>query len=302
MQLVGKLKPPLWLALIALAFIGGIAAEYSGIWSGMLALSWWGYLIVALAATHITIIAVTIYLHRHQAHGALRLHSSVAHFFRFWLWLTTGMHTKEWVATHRKHHAKCETEDDPHSPDIHLRRIKTRSGRLWFMLTFILWRGTWSYVRESRNEDTKTRYGHGTPSDWIERNVYASHRGAGLIVLALMNLGLFGASWGLIIWLIEALWIPVFAAGVINGIGHAWGYRNFESGNRRTGLLDTSKNIVPLGILIGGEELHNNHHEFPTSAKLSTKWYEFDIGWCYIRMLECAGLAQTKYVLGEQRQ
>jgi stearoyl-CoA desaturase (delta-9 desaturase) len=247
--------------------------------SGFFDLPWWGYLVVALAMTHVTIASVTIFLHRHQAHRALELHPIPSHFFRFWLWLTTGMVTKEWAAIHRKHHAKCETPDDPHSP-------QTRGLRK------VLWQGAELYRAEARNQETLDRYGHGTPDDWLERNVYR-HNVAGVSLMLIIDVLLFGAV-GLTIWAVQMIWIPFWAAGVINGVGHFWGYRNFN-------CADASTNLVPWGILIGGEELHNNHHTFATSAKLSAKWYEFDIGWMYIRILQMFGLARPKKVIPTPR-
>jgi len=242
---------------------------------GVFDLPWWGYVVFTLATTHITIAGVTIYLHRHQAHRALDLHPIASHFFRFWLWLTTGMVTKEWAAIHRKHHAKCEGPEDPHSPVV-------------YGIQKVLWQGTELYRTESRNRETMERYGHGTPDDWIERNVYTKHSSWGFISLLIGQLIAFGPI-GATIWAVQMMWIPFFAAGVINGLGHFWGYRNFQS-------ADASTNISPWGILIGGEELHNNHHAYATSAKLSNKWYEFDIGWLYIRILSMLGLAQVKKV------
>ena len=244
--------------------------------SGLIELSWWGYLIVVLAMTHVTIAGVTIFLHRHQAHRALELGSLPSHFFRLWLWLSTGMVTKEWAAIHRKHHAKCETQDDPHSPQV--------QG-----LNRVLWGGVFLYVKESRNRDTMVRYGHGTPDDWLERKLYTPFHKLGIVIMLGIDLVLFGAVPGVLIWGVQMVWIPFWAAGVINGIGHYFGYRNFA-------CSDASTNILPWGILIGGEELHNNHHAFATSAKLSNKWYEFDIGWLYIRILEILGLARVKKV------
>ena len=251
------------------------------IFSGFIDLPWWGYMLVALGLTHITIAAVTIFLHRHQAHRALDLHPIASHFFRFWLWLTTGMVTKEWAAIHRKHHAKCETVDDPHSPQI-------------YGINRVLWAGVFLYVKESNNRETLERYGHGTPDDWMERNVYTRHPILGLTLMGAVNLALFGLVPGALILLMQIVWIPFWAAGVINGIGHFFGYRNY-------GCADASTNIVPWGILIGGEELHNNHHAFASSAKLSTKWYEFDIGWMYIRIMEMLGLASVKKVAPKPR-
>ena len=239
---------------------------------GLLNLSWWQIVLAALLLTHITIAAVTIFLHRSQAHRALDLHPIPSHFFRAWLWLTTGMQTREWVSIHRKHHAKCETPDDPHSP-------QTRG------LKKVLWEGAELYMAEAENADTLTRYSHGTPNDWVERNVYSRFVWQGCGVMLGIDLMLFGWA-GLAVWGVQMMWIPFFAAGVINGIGHYWGYRNFDA-------ADASRNISPWGVLIGGEELHNNHHTYPTSAKLSSKWFEFDIGWLYIRILETLGLARV---------
>ena len=242
--------------------------------NGVFDLPWWGYLLVTLGLTHVTIAAVTIFLHRHQAHRALDLHPLPSHFFRFWLWLTTGMVTREWAAIHRKHHARCETEEDPHSP-------QTRG--IWKVLL----EGAELYRAEARNPDTLARFGYGTPDDWLERHVYR-HNLLGILLMLGIDLLLFGPL-GLSIWAVQMLWIPFWAAGVINGLGHFWGYRNFASG-------DASTNLLPWGILIGGEELHNNHHTFATSAKLSNRWYEFDIGWLYIRILAALGLARVKRV------
>jgi len=240
-----------------------------GLWD----LHWWQVLLIALALTHVTIASVTIFLHRHQAHRALDLHPIPSHFFRFWLWMTTGMVTKEWAAIHRKHHAKCETPEDPHSP-------QTRG------LSTVFWTGAELYRAESENAETMTKYGHGTPDDWIERNVYTRFSVLGVSLMLIIDVVLFGAL-GAAVWALQMAWIPVTAAGIINGIGHYWGYRNFE-------CQDASTNISPWGILIGGEELHNNHHTYPTSAKLSVKPYEFDIGWLYIRILSALGLAHVK--------
>jgi stearoyl-CoA desaturase (delta-9 desaturase) len=247
---------------------------------GLIDLPWWGYVVVALVMTHITIASVTIFLHRAQAHRALDLHPSVAHFFRFWLWLTTGMVTKEWVAIHRKHHAKVETPDDPHSPQT--RGIDT-----------VFWKGTELYRAESRNQETMEKYSHGVPDDWIERNVYSRFSWQGVGLMLAVNLVLFGPI-GATIWAVQMMWIPVTAAGIINGIGHYWGYRNFA-------CADASTNIVPWGILIGGEELHNNHHAYGTSAKLSSQWYEFDIGWLYIQTLVLLRLATVRKVAPQIR-
>jgi stearoyl-CoA desaturase (delta-9 desaturase) len=243
--------------------------------TGLMNLSGWELVLYTLVVTHITIAGVTIYLHRHQAHRALDLHAIPSHFFRFWLWLTTGQVTKEWAAIHRKHHAKCETEEDPHSPVT--RGIKK-----------VLLEGAELYRTESKNQETLDKYGHGTPDDWMERHVYTPYSWVGVSALMVINIALFGVI-GLTIWAVQMLWIPIWAAGVVNGIGHFWGYRNYDCN-------DAARNIFPWGILIGGEELHNNHHTFGTSAKLSSKWYEFDIGWMYIRMMEMVGLAKVKKV------
>lgn len=241
--------------------------------NGYLDWSWWQITLFTLAVTHITIAAVTIFLHRCQAHRALDLHPIVSHFFRLWLWLTTGMVTKEWASIHRKHHAKCETVDDPHSPQI-------------LGIGTVLSRGAELYKNEAKNQETMDKFGHGTPDDWIERNIYSKFSWQGVAIMLIIDVFLFGGI-GLTVWAVQMLWIPITAAGVINGIGHFWGYRNFD-------CEDASRNIFPLGILIGGEELHNNHHTFATSAKLSNKWYEFDIGWFYIRMMSAVGLAKVK--------
>ncbi len=246
------------------------------LFSGLFDLPWWGLVLVALGLTHITIVSVTIFLHRHQAHHALDLHPAVSHFFRLWIWLTTGMLTKEWAAVHRKHHAKCDTPEDPHSPQI-------------LGINRVLWTGVFLYVKEARKPETLERYGRGTPDDWLERNLYSRFKILGLVLMGVVDIILFGIVPGLLILAIQIAWIPFWAAGVINGIGHYWGYRHWST-------PDASTNIVPLGILIGGEELHNNHHAYPTSAKLSNKWYEVDLGWMYIRILEALGLAKVKHV------
>jgi stearoyl-CoA desaturase (Delta-9 desaturase) len=243
--------------------------------NGLLNLSWWQVVLYTLVTTHVTIAAVTIFLHRSQAHRAMDLHAIPAHFFRFWLWLGTGMVTKEWVAIHRKHHAKCETADDPHSPQT--RGIDT-----------VLWRGAELYREEAKNQETLAKFGHGTPNDWIERNLYTRFSWQGVGLMMILNLALFGVA-GLAVWAVQMIWIPVTAAGVINGIGHYWGYRNFEA-------PDASTNISPWGLVIGGEELHNNHHTYPTSAKFSVKPYEFDIGWVYISLMRKIGWATVKKV------
>ncbi|HAL39043.1 MAG TPA: acyl-CoA desaturase [Polaromonas sp.] len=242
---------------------------------GLVAASWWQIVLYALVTTHITIVSVTLYLHRHQAHRAMDLHAIPAHFFRFWLWLGTGQVTKEWVSVHRKHHAKCETMEDPHSPYAH--GIKT-----------VFWKGAELYRAETKNMETIAKFGRGTPDDWLERNLYTRFSWQGVGLMLIINLALFGAA-GLAVWAVQMAWIPVTAAGIINGIGHYWGYRNFEA-------PDASTNVSPWGIIIGGEELHNNHHTYPTSAKFSVKPYEFDIGWGYIRAMEKVGLATVKKV------
>jgi len=242
---------------------------------GLWPLPWWGVALFALAVTHVTIVSVTVFLHRHQAHRALALHPVVSHFFRFWLWLTTGMVTREWVSIHRKHHARCETPEDPHSPAI-------------LGIETVLWRGAELYRREAENDETLARYGQGTPDDWLERRLYAAHPALGIGLMLVIDLALFGPL-GLTVWAVQMVWIPFWAAGVINGLGHWWGYRNFESQDRST-------NLSPIGVLIGGEELHNNHHAFPSSAKLSARPWEFDIGWAYIRLLSILGLARVRRV------
>ncbi len=246
------------------------------IFSGVFDLPWWGVAAIALALTHITIVAVTVFLHRHQAHHALVLHPAASHLFRFWLWLTTGMVTREWAAVHRKHHAKCDTPEDPHSPQV-------------LGINRVLWGGVFLYVKEARKPETLERYGHGTPDDWLERHLYSRYQILGLTLVGALDVILFGIVPGALVLATQIVWIPFWAAGVVNGIGHYWGYRLWPT-------PDASTNISPLGILIGGEELHNNHHAYPTSAKLSIKWYEFDIGWLYIRILEALGLAKLKHV------
>ena len=247
---------------------------------GVLDLPLWQVVLVTLVMTHITIAAVTIFLHRSQAHRALDLHPAVMHFFRFWLWLTTGMVTKEWVAVHRKHHGHCETPADPHSPRV-------------FGLRRVFWQGVELYQAATKNRADIDRYGLGTPDDWLERNLYSRYSWQGCGLMLVLDLTLFGV-YGLTVWAVQMLWIPVLAAGVINGVGHFWGYRNFES-------ADASTNVVPWGILIGGEELHNNHHAFPSSARLSARWWEFDLGWFYIRLMSAVGLAKVKKLAPQPR-
>ncbi len=248
----------------------------SPLFAGLFDLPWWGHVLTVLAMTHVTIVAVTVFLHRHQAHRALDLHPAAGHFFRLWLWLTTGMVTREWAAVHRKHHAKCDTPEDPHSPQV-------------LGINRVLWGGVFLYVKEAHKPETLARYGQGTPADWIERNLYSKFTRLGLILMGVIDIAAFGIVPGLLVLAVQIVWIPFWAAGVINGIGHFWGYRHWPT-------PDASTNIVPLGLVIGGEELHNNHHAYPTSAKLSFKWYEFDIGWMYIRILQALGLARVKHV------
>ena len=241
----------------------------TGLWD----LSAWGIVAYMAVMTHITIVTVTVYLHRHSAHRAVDLHPLLQHFFRFWSWMTTGMITKEWTAIHRKHHVACETEEDPHSPVI--------QG-----LSKILWQGADVYREASAKPEIMERYGSGCPEDWLENNLYGRFNYIGVAILLIINVVLFGAI-GLTLWAIQMIWIPFFGAGVINGIGHVWGYRNYE-------CPDAATNIVPWGIFIGGEELHNNHHTYPNSAKFSQKWWEFDLGWMWLRIFQTFGLAQPK--------
>jgi stearoyl-CoA desaturase (delta-9 desaturase) len=248
--------------------------------SGAWPLPWWGYVAVLMVYTQLTIFSVTIYLHRCQAHRSVELHPIVSHIFRLWLWLSTGMETKAWAAIHRKHHAKVETDEDPHSPVA--KGIKK-----------VFWEGAELYRKEAKNQETLDRYGEGTPTDWIENHIYAPHSAMGIVVMLVINLVLFGPL-GLTLWALQMAWIPFFAAGVVNGIGHYWGYRNFE-------VKDASRNIFPIGFFIGGEELHNNHHAYATSAKFSAKWWEFDMGWLMIRFLQLFGLAKPKRVLPTPR-
>jgi stearoyl-CoA desaturase (delta-9 desaturase) len=242
---------------------------------GLTQSSWGGVVLAGLALTHVTIASVTIYLHRHQAHRALDLHPVISHFFRFWLWMTTGMVTREWVAVHRKHHAKCETPEDPHSPQV-------------LGIRKVMWEGSELYRREAANRETLEHYGHLTPGDWLERHVYSRFPWLGVTLMLIVDIALFG-SLGLVLYAVQMAWIPFWAAGVINGVGHWWGYRNFET-------PDASRNITPIAILIGGEELHANHHAFPASARFSVKWWEFDLGWIWIHLLALLGLARVKKV------
>ncbi|KTD22205.1 stearoyl-CoA desaturase [Legionella lansingensis] len=240
---------------------------------GVLNLSFWGYVLAILILTQITIAAVTIYLHRHQTHRALTLHPIISHFFRFWLWLTTGMITAEWVAIHRKHHATTDVEGDPHSPKV-------------LGLKKVFWEGAELYREAAKDKEMIAKYSHGTPNDWIERNLYSRFSAKGILLMFIIDLVLFGLP-GITVWALQMLWIPLHAAGVVNGIGHHWGYRNFE-------CPDAATNVFPFGFWIGGEELHNNHHTFASSAKFSVKWWEFDLGWLYIRCLSFLGLAKVK--------
>ena len=243
--------------------------------NGLLNLPWWGEALVILGTTHITIMAVTVYLHRCQAHRALDLHPVVSHFFRLWLWLTTGQNTREWVAVHRKHHAYTELEEDPHSPFI-------------YGINKVLWQGAELYRKAVADPAVCRDFGHGTPKDWMERKLYKPYGNIGIGILFVLLVFLFGPI-GITYWAIQMVWIPFFAAGMINGGGHYWGYRNFET-------QDGSTNLTNIGIIIGGEELHNNHHAYPSSAKFSVRWWEFDIGWLYIRLFSALGLAKIKKV------
>lgn len=240
---------------------------------GILNLSFWGYVIATVILTQITIAGVTLYLHRYQTHRALTLNPVVSHFFRFWLWMTTGMVTAHWVAIHRKHHASTDVEGDPHSPKV-------------LGIKKVFWQGAELYKQASQDAEMVAKYSHGTPNDWVERNIYTRFSARGILLMFILDAVLFGFP-GITIWAIQMMWIPVHAAGVINGIGHHWGYRNFE-------CPDAATNIIPWGFWIGGEELHNNHHTFASSAKFSVKWWEFDLGWFYIRCLAFLGLAKVK--------
>lgn len=248
---------------------------YSFLSHGLLALPFWGYVVLYLVMTHVTIVGLSVYMHRSQAHRALDLHPIVSHFIRAYLWLTSGMSTRHWVAIHRKHHAACDTADDPHSPQIYgLRKVLLQGAEL--------------YRKEAVNAETIARYGKGTPDDWLERNVYARHTTLGVWIMLITDFVLMGAP-GITFWALQMMWIPFWAAGFINGVGHFWGYLNFK-------VKDASRNVFPIGILIAGEELHNNHHTFPNSAKLSIKPWEFDVSWMYIRLLSMVGLARVNRV------
>jgi stearoyl-CoA desaturase (delta-9 desaturase) len=239
---------------------------------GLLQFGWAGLLVYLLVATQLTIFSVTLYLHRSQAHRGVDFHPVLAHFFRFWTWLTTSMITKEWAAIHRKHHAKCETEEDPHSPMY--KGIRT-----------VFWRGVELYREARSDRESIEKYGKGCPEDWIERKVYTPHATMGPTLLLFISLALFGLP-GVAVWAIQMAWIPFWAAGVVNGLGHWWGYRNFET-------TDTATNLTPWGVWIGGEELHNNHHAFPSSAKFALRKFEFDIGWAAIKAFETVGMAKV---------
>jgi len=247
-------------------------ALYSWLTEGFSHFGWLGTTVYFLIVTQLTIFSVTLYLHRSQAHRAVDFHPALAHFFRFWSWLTTSMITKEWAAIHRKHHAKCETEEDPHSPQI--RGIRK-----------VMWQGVELYREARADRASIEKYGKGCPDDWIERNLYTRHHMAGPTIMLFINVALFGVI-GVAIWAVQMLWIPFWAAGFVNGIGHWWGYRNFET-------TDTATNVSPWGFWIGGEELHNNHHAFPSSAKFALRKFEFDIGWVAIKGFEKLGLAKV---------
>ncbi|MGD8906706.1 MAG: fatty acid desaturase, partial [Gammaproteobacteria bacterium] len=242
---------------------------------GLLDLSFWGYVAVSLIMVQITVFAVTLYLHRDAAHRAMDLHPAIRHFCRFWLWMSTGIVTREWVAIHRKHHARCETPDDPHSPQVEgLRKVLLEGAEL--------------YQAEAMNRETLEKYGRGTPDDWLENKLYAGHRNLGIILFVVACLVLFGVP-GIIMIAVQMVSQPLLAAGIINGVGHYAGYRNFECD-------DASRNIVPWALLLGGEELHNNHHAFPSSARFSIQRWEIDIGWGAIRVLRLLGLAHVRRV------
>ena len=230
-------------------------------------------ILYTLIVTHITIVCVTVFLHRGQAHKGLEFHLLLSHFMRFWLWLTTGMVTKQWVAIHRKHHRFDDAEGDPHSPHI-------------FGIWTVFFKGALLYNRASKDKQMIRQYGVGTPDDWIEAELYSKHSRLGIVLMLIINIVLF-QGWGFLVWAIQMIWIPLWAAGVINGFGHWWGYRN-------TDTKDFSRNLIPLGIWIGGEELHNNHHADPANPKLSRKWFEFDIGWLYIQLLRTVGLVKLR--------
>ncbi len=241
--------------------------------NGLIEFTWVEYIIYTLIVTQITIMAITLYLHRGICHSAIDIRAPLAHFFRFWLWFTTSMKTADWVAIHRKHHAKVETIDDPHSPIVH--GINT-----------VLFRGADLYAEEKANEETIKKYSHNCPNDWIEHKIYSGKSNLGILFLFILNILMFGVV-GIIIWAIQMMWTPIFAAGGINGVGHYYGYRNFDT-------ADESTNMMPIAFFIGGEELHNNHHAYPTAAKFSYKPWEFDIGWLYIKIFSIIGLVKVK--------
>lgn len=243
--------------------------------NGLFHLSAWQLVGITLLLTHITILAVTIYLHRYSSHRAVSLHPALKHFFRFWLWLTSAMNTKEWTAIHRKHHAKCETAEDPHSPVV-------------LGLSKVLWEGAELYREAGNKQEILDRYGAGCPDDWLENHIYTPYKNWGILLMLAIDLVCFGVI-GLTVWAVQMLWIPFWAAGVINGLGHHSGYRNFET-------RDAATNLIPWGIIIGGEELHNNHHTYPNSAKLSVKPWEFDLGYAWIKLFSWVGLAQINKV------
>ena len=230
-------------------------------------------LIYTLVMTHITIICVTLFLHRGQAHKGIVFHPILSHFMRFWLWLTTGMVTRQWVAIHRKHHQKSDQQGDPHSPHVY---------GIWR----VLFGGAFLYHHASKDSSMIDQFGVGTPDDWLERNVYSAHSRLGILLMLVIDLVLFG-PWGLLVWGIQMIWIPFWAAGVVNGLAHWWGYRNGET-------KDRSRNLIPIGIIIGGECLHNNHHLDPASPKLSKRWFEFDIGWMWLTLFRLVGLAKLR--------
>jgi stearoyl-CoA desaturase (delta-9 desaturase) len=230
-------------------------------------------LIYTLVMVQITIACVTLYLHRSQAHRGVTFHPAVAHAMRAWLWLTTGMVTRQWVAIHRRHHQKSDQTGDPHSPQVY---------GIWR----VLFGGAFLYHKASKDTDMIDSLSHGTPDDWVERNIYSAHSRWGITIMLAINVAVFG-WWGLLIWGIQMIWIPLFAAGVVNGLAHWWGYRNTET-------PDTSTNLIPWAIWIGGEELHNNHHADGANPKFSLKWWEFDIGWMWIRVLSLCGLARVR--------
>ena len=243
--------------------------------NGLLEWSLWQEVLFVIASTHLTIVSVTLYLHRCQAHRALDLHPLVSHVFRLWLWLTTAMVTRQWVAVHRKHHAKTETAEDPHSPQVlGIGQVMTQGAEL--------------YARAARDPEISREYGHGAPNDFIERQLYSRYSNLGIILLLVAFVALFGAM-GLTYWAIQMIWIPIFAAGFINGVGHYWGYRNFET-------EDAATNLMNVAFVVGGEELHNNHHAYPGSAKFSIRPWEFDLGWGYIWLLKSVGLASVRKV------